>query len=76
MYIGIFLIICAAVLMFRVAQYEKRRGWLWGSLTALIIMLLSQVILSTYLPSLVGVILAYMIMMAANIYRPVNKGPI
>lgn len=62
--------------MCRVAQYEKRRGWLWGSLTAMVIVLLSQVILSTYLPSLVGVILAYMLMLAANIYKPVKKGPI
>ncbi len=76
MYIGIFLIICAAVFMYRVAQYEKRRGWLWGSLTAIIIVLLSQVILSTYLPAVAGVILAYMLMMVANIYKPVNKGPI
>ncbi len=76
MYIGIFLIICAAVFMYRVAQYEQRRGWLWGSVTALIIVLLSQVILSTYLPALLGAILAYMLMMAANIYRPVKKGPI
>ena len=41
----------------------------------LIILLLSQVMLSTYLPSLVGVIVAYLLMMAANIYKPVKKGP-
>ena len=76
MYIGVFLIICASVFMYRVAEYEKRRGWLWASLTAVTTVLLYQVMLSTYVPPIAAVIASFILMTLANIYKPVSKGPI
>lgn len=64
-----------STLMYRVAEEERRRGWLWGSTTAIIISLLYQVMSSTYLPPFVGLIVAFLLMTVANIYKPADKGP-
>jgi MFS-type transporter involved in bile tolerance (Atg22 family) len=75
MYIQIFLIICMATCMHRIAEREKRRGWLWASITGIVIVLLGQLLQSAYAPSIAGFIVCFILMTLANIYKPVNKGP-
>lgn len=76
MYMSIFLIICISTLMYRIAEKEKRRGWLWAAMTTLlIIMLLFKLGMSGGLAAIAGFLLMFVLMTLANVYKPVNKGP-
>jgi hypothetical protein len=72
---AIFLIICMSTLMYRVAEREKRRGWLWSAMTTIVMLLLYQMNFATYATAIAGLLLMFVLMTLANIYRPVNKGP-
>ncbi len=39
---GFFMMVFAAVVMFKIADADKRRGWMWSGLTAVCIMVLSK----------------------------------
>jgi hypothetical protein len=76
MYMSIFLIICMSTLLHRIAEREKRRGWLWAAMTAIVmIVLLFKVGLSGAMGAIVGFVLMFALMTIANIYSPINKGP-
>jgi hypothetical protein len=75
MYIAIFLIISMSTCMYKIAALEKRRGWLWAGMTTVAIVLLYQMMSSTYAPPIIGFVLMFALMTLANIYKPVNKGP-
>jgi hypothetical protein len=60
------MLILLCMCMYRIAELDKRRGWVWASITFFLIVLLQSVL---------GVVLTFILMILANIYRPVNKGP-
>ena len=74
-YIPYFILFCMCVLMYRIAEFEKRRGWLWGLITLVIIVVLGQAIRSAYLSAFIGMAIAFCTMIAMNIVKPVKKGP-
>ncbi|MCG8506978.1 MAG: hypothetical protein MI755_20405 [Sphingomonadales bacterium] len=61
--------------MYRVAELEKRRGWLWAGICAVVIVTIGQWLSSTYLSSFGGATVTFMMMTIANVIKPVNKGP-
>lgn len=63
------------ICIYRIAEHEKRRGWLWASFTALCSVFLQLVLHLGYWGAASAVILTYAAMVLVNIKRPVNKGP-
>ena len=59
-----------------IAEREKRRGWLWGLLTALLSAGLQVTFIPGYWGAVLGLLAAFALMTYANIKYPVNKGPI
>lgn len=72
---GTFVFFCLCILMYRVAEFEQRRGWLWMGITFVLIILMMQVFSSAYIPSFLGAAAAFLLMTFANIKKPVNRGP-
>ncbi len=66
-YMALFLMICAASLMGKIAEYEKRRGWLWGLITVGLAVLLSSLIASKIVFFLATVLTAYCSMFVLKI---------
>jgi hypothetical protein len=64
-----------SVCMYRFAELEKRRGWLWGLLTFAISALCQQFLLAGYWGAVTGFVASYALMTVAIIRQPVNKGP-
>ena len=60
------MLVLLCMCMYRIAEIEKRRGWVWAFIALFLIILLQSVW---------GYVLAFVFMTMANIYRPVNKGP-
>ncbi len=60
------MLVMLCMCMYRIAEIERRRGWLWAFI-AFMCMSLVQ--------SAFGYLLAFILMILANIYKPVNKGP-
>jgi len=60
------MLILLCMCMYRIAELDKRRGWVWASITFFLVVLLQSVL---------GVVLTFILMIVANIYKPVNKGP-
>lgn len=73
-YMAVFVTICMYVLMYRIAIFEKRRGWLWVLITVLTVTFFDQFIQSAYLPALLGAAASFVLMTLANIHKPVKKG--
>ena len=60
------LLILLCICIYRIAEFEKRRGWVWAGITFFLVVLLQSVL---------GVVLAFIFMTLANMYKPVKKGP-
>lgn len=69
------LLILFSVCIYRVAELDRRRGWLWAAINVIVTVLISQLIVSAYFSSVAGLLLSFALMTAANIYKPVKKGP-
>ena len=63
------------ICMYRIAQLEKRRGWLWALITALASVTLQTALGLAYWGAVSGLLLAYGAMAIANARNPVRKGP-
>jgi hypothetical protein len=72
-YLNIFLIICCCTFISRVAEAEKRRGWLWGSISLVLTLLLGKVIESSILVFVSSIIVSYITMFVANLLRTKPK---
>ena len=57
-----------------IAEREKRRGWLWGLLTALISFLIQTTLIGGYFGAVLAFFVAIGLMTYANIKMPVKKG--
>ncbi len=75
MYVQVLLIACVAVFMYRIAEHEKRRGWLWAGLSVLCVFALYQAMASLLIPPIGGLVIVFVLMTLANAFKPVNKGP-
>lgn len=64
-----------SICMYRIAEHEKRRGWLWALLTFTISASLQHALELGYWGAVLGLASAYGLMTVLNIYRPVRKGP-
>jgi len=42
--VGFYLMIAAAIVMYKIAEADKRRGWLWAGISLSVIMLLGRYI--------------------------------
>ena len=60
------MLVLLCMCMYRIAELEKRRGWLWAFIALFMVMLFQSVW---------GYVLAFVLMLLADIYRPVKKGP-
>ena len=72
MYFKLFLIICACTFMYRVAEYERKKGWLWGLFTCMLCVVLLQLTSSDVLMFLGAVLTSYFTMMIIKMYA--SKG--
>ena len=75
MYIRVLLIACVAVFIYRIAEHEKRRGWLWAGLSVLCVFFLYENTVSLFIPPIVGLVIVFALMTLANVIWPVRKGP-
>lgn len=57
------------------AQFDKRRGWLWGLSCFLVSALIQTFLVSGYWGAVLGFIAAFSAMVWANFHYPVTKGP-
>jgi len=57
------------------AQWEKRRGWLWGLGCFLVLALIQTFLVSGYWGAVLGFIVTFCAMIYANFKYPVKKGP-
>lgn len=69
MYLGLLLTICAGVLMSRIADYEKRNGWIWGLVGALCMLAVLQFMAPSLWSLLLGFGAAFGALFAANLLR-------
>jgi len=60
--------------MAKIAELEKRRGFLWGSITFLISACIQEFIIRGYWGAVLGFFISYGVMTCVNIKYPVNKG--
>lgn len=67
----VFFCIC----MYRMALLERRRGWLWASITALASVTLQAVLGLGYWGAVLGLLSAYGAMALVINRSPVKKGP-
>jgi hypothetical protein len=57
------------------AEFEKRRGWLWGLSCFLVSALIQTFLISGYFGAVLGFLVSFSAMVYANFKYPVNKGP-
>ena len=69
------LTILFAVAIAGMAERDKRRGWLWGLLTALLSASIQTFLVSGYWGAVLGLLGAFAAMTYANIRYPVKRGP-
>lgn len=60
--------VAAAILMYLIAEADKRRGWLWFGITLCVIMGLSRITSLGNLAIFLGFLLSFVGMFVANIY--------
>ena len=61
--------------MAEIAVIERRRGWLWGSLTFSLSATIQTYLVSGYWGALMGFLISFGAMVTANFKFPVKKGP-
>ena len=66
-YTHVFIIICVCSFMYRIAEAEKRRGWLWGAIGLIWSLLLGNFINSLLLFFVSSFLLSYLTMFLANV---------
>jgi hypothetical protein len=71
--IGFYLMVAAAVVMYKIAEADKRRGWLWSGIVVCIIMLLGEFTDVGLVGILIGFCLAFLAMFIANVYFSAGK---
>ncbi len=57
------------------AEFERRRSWLWGPLCFLVSALIQTFLVSGYLGAVLGFFATFGGMVYANFRYPVKKGP-
>ncbi len=67
-YLTILLMVCGCTFMYRVAELEKRRGWMWAGVTLIMLLLASKLIESRFIVFVVGVVVSFLTMFLANIF--------
>ncbi len=65
---GFYLMIAAAIVMYKVAETDHRRGWLWFGITFCTIMLVSRLTGLGLSVIFVGSALVFLAMFFANVY--------
>lgn len=63
-----------AIAMAGIAERERRRGWLWGLITALISYVIQTFLIGGYFGAVLAFFAAIALMTYANIKKPVKKG--
>ena len=69
MYFQLFILIGLSVFMYRVAEFEKRRGWLWGGITAAWCLFMGQYFAPGFVYLLICLFCSYGTMVVANIIK-------
>lgn len=64
-----------SISMWQIAEYEKRRGWIWGPCTFCGSGLLQTFLISGYWGAVLGFLLSFSFMTYVKMKFPVNKGP-
>jgi hypothetical protein len=59
--------------MYRVAQIENRRGWVWAGITLITLLVLNQLIQGGFLTMLLGALAVFILMGVVKHYRPVPQ---
>ena len=72
---GIMLTLFFSICMYKIAEREKRRPWLWGALTFAVSAAIQHLLIAGYWGAVAGLMVSFGAMTAANIWRPVGKGP-
>jgi hypothetical protein len=71
--IGFYLMVAAAVVMYKIAEADKRRGWLWSGIVVCIIMLLGKFTDVGLAGVLIGFCLGFLAMFIANVSFSAGK---
>ena len=69
---GFYLMIATAVVMYKIAEADRRRGWLWFGITLCVVMVLGKTASLGVSSIFVGFLLTFSGMYAANFYRKSN----
>ena len=64
-----------SISMATIAEIEKRRWWLWGSLTFTISAVIQTFLVQGYWGAVLGFFVSFGLMTFAKIKYPVKKGP-
>lgn len=64
-----------SISMYQIAEYEKRRGWIWGPSTFAASGLLQNLLIAGYWGAVSGFVLSFSAMTYMKMKYPVNKGP-
>jgi hypothetical protein len=68
--VGGFFIVLATILIYKLAEADNRRGWLWSGITLVIIMLLTNVIKL----GAIGVYIGFLIMLVLMfVSKPIRR---
>lgn len=69
------LTILFAIAIAGMAERDKRRGWLWGLVAALLSAAIQTFVISGYWGAVLGLLAAFALMTYANIRYPVKREP-
>ena len=71
---GFYLMVVMSILMYRVAEADKRRGWIWSGVNLCVTMGLGKFYGLGVMMVIGGFILTFVIMFVVNLLGPKNPG--